>query len=81
MSGILIASWLAPPMSAALNREVVLGHLLCTRKPTFVFRFCVVAVQRRLSGVQRTARATTANSRFCRVGPGNFTPSPSQIRT
>ena len=36
-----------------------------------------------LAGEQQTLISTTAKwlGSVCRVGPGNFTPSPSQIRT
>ena len=38
-------------------------------------------VIRALSGANPDIEQTAPNDRVCRVGPGNFTPSLSQIRT
>ena len=34
-----------------------------------------------VAGLKQTSMLHCGNACFCRVGPGNFTPSPSQIRT
>ena len=63
--------------SCALRRRI-------TTKPSCsIFRVCRARIWTRglLSGANRKTFAHFETYRFCRVGPGNFTPSLSQIRT